>query len=434
MTILCAWSLGWERGIAPHVPVVLLTVLPRVAARGDLLWGDVRGLPLRATAERAHAALVGAGVEDVRLAAAATPIAAEVAARHAPTVVTYVRPGYDRELLAPFPVSVLGPDPRLANLLDGAGVETCRDLAGLTHEAVEIRFGGEGARLWRLARADDVRMLFAPVPRALPEASLEWTDYALRRAERLVFVLNGLVGSVCEALRERGEGAVGVTMRFALVNRTVLERPLRAARPTASRTVWMRLIRLELDSFTLPDAVAGITLRVDAAVRVGGPQGDIFDRGFGTAPAAEDALGQVLDDGVMAIEPENTAHPLLDRRTAWMSLPPGRVMEREVGWRRGAGGRGESVPPSLTLQLLPVPRRVSVATVSRRGDEIPHAYRDGGETHRILDAAGPDRVSGERWGDAYAREYFRCITQDGALVWLYRDARVGAWYLHGWWD
>jgi hypothetical protein len=57
----------------------------------------------------------------------------------------------------------------------------------------------------------------------------------------------------------------------------------------------------------------------------------------------------------------------------------------------------------------------------------------------VVDAAGPDRVSGAQWdGDhTYAREYFRCVTREGALVWLFRDARkrkTGNWYFHGWWD
>ena len=55
-----------------------------------------------------------------------------------------------------------------------------------------------------------------------------------------------------------------------------------------------------------------------------------------------------------------------------------------------------------------------------------------------LQDAGADRFSGGQ-GDAprtYAREYFRCVTNDGALVWLFRDAqeKSGGWYLHGWWD
>jgi hypothetical protein len=197
----------------------------------------------------------------------------------------------------------------------------------------------------------------------------------------------------------------------------------------------MRLIRLELDRLALPDAVTGITVRVDVASGTGSRQGDIFDRGFGSAPAAEEALGQVMDDqGAIAAEPENSAHPLLDRRTTWTSLPAARVMERASDRAGIAAASQRAIETALTLQLLPEPQRVTVATVPRRGDDVPRAYRDASGTHDILDAAGPDRVSGGRWDDAYAREYFRCVIESGRLVWLYRDARSGAWYLHGWWD
>ena len=37
-------------------------------------------------------------------------------------------------------------------------------------------------------------------------------------------------------------------------------------------------------------------------------------------------------------------------------------------------------------------------------------------------------------GELYARDYYQCVTADGLLVLLYRDALAGQWYLHGWWD
>jgi hypothetical protein len=83
---------------------------------------------------------------------------------------------------------------------------------------------------------------------------------------------------------------------------------------------------------------------------------------------------------------------------------------------------------------LPTPRAIETRTEERRDHILPIGYRDGGAWYGILSAAGPDRVSGERWGDAYAREYFRCIVDDGGMVWLYRDARADGWYIHGWWD
>jgi protein ImuB len=408
--------------------------VPHVLSDGDLVWADLRGLPTRDTTERVRNAFTAHNAlsSSVKCGVASTAIAAEVAARHSPQSVTYVRDGYDREFLAPFPVAVLEPDRALANLLDGTGVELCRDLAALSREEVEVRFGSEGVKLWRRARADDRRRVFGSAPRALPEASLEWTDYSIRRAGRLVFVINALFGSVCEALRSRGEGALAVTIRFALANRTTLDHSIRAARATAGQTAWMRLVRLEIERIVFPDSVTGITLRVDATSGTGGRQGDIFDRSFGSESAAEEALGQLMDDqGAVAMEPENSAHPLLDRRTAWTSLSAARVMERAHTYAASLSRSGE---PALTLQLLPEPRRISVATFRRRGDEVPRTYRDAGTTYDIIEVAGPDRVSGGRWDDAYAREYFRCVVEDGGLVWLYRDARSGAWYVHGWWD
>ena len=39
---------------------------------------------------------------------------------------------------------------------------------------------------------------------------------------------------------------------------------------------------------------------------------------------------------------------------------------------------------------------------------------------------GPDRISGGQWDAPYAREYFRCVREDGVLVWLFRGERPGA--------
>ncbi|HEY5086104.1 MAG TPA: hypothetical protein VII66_01985, partial [Gemmatimonadaceae bacterium] len=380
MSFLCLYNPAWLASQPATLHAPLLTMVPRVVSDGDLVWADLRGLPVRDTTERVRNAFTAHNAisSSVKCGVASTAIAAEVAARHSPQSVTYVRDGYDRDFLAPFPIVVLGPERALANLLDGTGVELCRDLARLSHEEVEVRFGSEGVKLWRFARADDGRRIFGSMPRALPEASLEWTDYAIRRAERLVFVINALFGNVCEALKSRGEGALALTISFALANRTTLDHPVRAARATAGQTAWMRLVRLEIERIVFPDAVTGITLRVDAVSGTGGRQGDVFDRGFGSESAAEEALGQLMDDqGSIATEPENSAHPLLDRRTSWTSVPASRVMERAHTYAAALSRSGEC---ALTLQLLSEPRRILVATFRRRGDDIPRTYRDAGAT------------------------------------------------------
>jgi hypothetical protein len=60
---------------------------------------------------------------------------------------------------------------------------------------------------------------------------------------------------------------------------------------------------------------------------------------------------------------------------------------------------------------------------------------DQNEWHELVDVAGPDRVCGGEWKAPYARDYFRCVRDDGTMVWLFRGESQGTdWFLQGWWD
>jgi len=370
-------------------------------------------------------------VEKIRAAISSVPIAAEVAALHGNGGLITIPLGSEREFLAQFPIGVLDPSPSLSVLLDGIGIESCADLAKLDLESIEVRLGLEGARLWRLSRADDTRRIFTTVPRALPSASLDWLDYTLKDAERLVFIINALVGNITNDLKSRGQCAREMMMIFSLANRETLEHLVRPARSTASHKAWMRLMRTHLERLALPDGVVGITIRVESVTGEVERQGDVFDRGFATARAAEETIAQLLDDqGAVVVTPRNTQHPLIDLRTEWVSQEPSQASARIQLRERVVKA---TAAPRLTLQLLPEPKRVAVTTKRRRDHDMPTQYRDK-EWTTLVSAAGPDRVSGGQWTVPYAREYFRCVTDDGMMVWLFRDATNGEWYLHGWWD
>jgi hypothetical protein len=290
-------------------------------------------------------------------------------------------------------------------------------------------------RLWRLARADDPRWLFRPTPHALPSASLEWLEYSLGEAERLLFIINALAGSVCAELVSRGQRAREVSLAFSLASRKPLSHTIRTARPSADRARWMRLVRDALERLTLPDAVTGVALRVERVTGNDGAQGDLFDRGFASAGAVEESLAQLVDDqgDDVLVAPRHSAHPLLEVRTKWVAEEPVR------GARCAVRETAQPTQPQLALQLLTPPRPIAVATEERRDHEVPVRYHDDGRWHDLVEAAGPDRVSGGQWDVAYAREYYRCVRGDGLLVWLFRDRGArkegeDEWYLHGWWD
>jgi protein ImuB len=440
MTYICLWSPATaaaaagtqESGLLHKLIPSLLSAAPRVMLGvNGIVWADARGMSAEPLARDLLQLFHDNGVEKVRVTISLAPICAEVAARYGKGALIAIPAGSERDYLAQHPVGVLEPSPALSSLLDGIGVESCGDLAKLDLESVEVRFGAEGARLWRLSRADDARRIFSSIPRALPSASLDWVDYTLKDPERLVFIINALVGNITTELRSRGEGAREMTMIFSLANRESFEHLVRPARSTASHKAWMRLIRTHLERITLPDGVVGITIRVESVTGEVERQGDIFDRGFTTARAAEETIAQLLDDqGAVVVTPRNTQHPLIDRRTEWVSQEPSQASARIQLRERVVKA---SAAPSLTLQLLPEPRRIAVTTQRRRDHQVPVQYRDKQWT-TIISAAGPDRVSGGQWAEPYAREYFRCVTDDGMMVWVYRDARSDEWYLHGWWD
>jgi hypothetical protein len=454
MAVICARADGEPWDGLEACATELVEVAPRAATTaGGVLWLDGRGLGLKAAARAAAVALARLETASGRrwgVALARVPVAAYVAAgealgaanaagaveRERVAIVT----GEARAWLAGRPLSVLEPEPRLAALLEGVGIETCGMLAALAREAVEVRFGAEGLVLWRWARGDDERRLFRASPRVAESASLDFIDYVVTDPERLVFATNALLGTVCDALESRGAHARGIRLVLALADGGAWERVLRSGRSTASRTTWLRVARSSLERLTVPDAVTGIAVAVEREEAAGVVQGDLFDPGFGTAAAVEAALVRLLEDGAAPIvRPLTSAHPLAERRARFETMEPEATLA-QAGVTRTSSSASEgddSAAPSagLTLQLLATPRPVRVETERRRDHEVPVRYRDRDRGwRRVINAAGPDRVSGGQWEDAYAREYFRVVDEAGALVWLYRDGRKGRWYVQGWWD
>src|SRR5687768_18025106 len=141
MTFVCLWSPAWRiaAGSAADLAPALLAHVPRaLVGEHGLLWADARGLDAHAIAEPLLALARERGHVDVRLGAATTPVAAEVAAtrgelhgRCAPDAatgtggagspaqekpagdraITLVKVGEDATFLASYPVDVLDPPP-----------------------------------------------------------------------------------------------------------------------------------------------------------------------------------------------------------------------------------------------------------------------------------------------------------------------------------
>jgi hypothetical protein len=189
----------------------------------------------------------------------------------------------------------------------------------------------------------------------------------------------------------------------------------------------MRLLRDTLERVRLDDGVVGLALRVDAVRPTESVQGDVLDRGFASAGAAEAALARVLDRDAVVVTARNSQHPLVRRRTEWIEEPSSLV------WARPQVGAGDT-DPEIVLHLLPEPEPVEVEATDRQGFAVPVRSRgaeDGWQ--EIVAASGPDCLSGGQWEMAYAYEAYCCVRGDGELVQLCRDARRNRWEVHGVW-
>ncbi len=431
MTFICIWTPDLAGRPLEQFALAVLKVAPRVAIdQGKCeMWVDGKSLQIDDICDKLATVLRQKRISKAQVGVSGIPVSAEIAA-HLPNEAAplKIKIGDERRFLSVQPIGALFPSPPLQNLFEGTGIEVCGDLACLAQQSVEVRFGAEGVHLWRLSRADDNRLIFAAMPRSLPQASLDWVDYTLSDPERLVFVINSLVDNISTSLESDGHCAREMTLVFSLANRSSYEHPVRPSRSTSSRKAWMRLIRTHLDRIELPDSVTGIELRVEAVTGEIERQGDIFDRGFGTARATEETVAQLLDDqGAVIVLPSNSRHPLLERRTTWQVQEPSHAARAHMV-------KETRHDPQLTLQLFPDPRRITVKTSRRRDHDLPVQYRDNESWIVLESAAGPDRVSGEQWEKSFAREYYRCVTEQGTLVWIYREATSGEWYMHGWWD
>jgi hypothetical protein len=495
MTFVALLIRDWPTGAAANdLLAQLLAVAPRaaIAPSSNLAWLDARGLDPRALVARAREALAEIGVCEVTAGAANVPSVARIAAamrpaapeehavRHAPPEVNSagipgllaepsiraarrtaqllfpVPPGTERRFLAPLPLDVLSPPPRLMSLFASVGLVSCGDLARLTRESVEVRFGRDGLAAWKCARADDPRPIFSARPRELPTASLDWTEFATTDLEQLIFVLHSLLKTVCDTLLLEGVGARSLTLTLTLENRSTIVQPVGSARSTGQRTIWLRLMRRALERITLPDRVTGVAIQVDATGAPAVRQGDLFDLGFASAHAAERAVEHVMDlQGDAVVRLERSEHALLERRAKWVAdqgeehavrhaeaamrpAPPRVSSARSPGtpaeFTPGGAGRTALLAPTLHPQLLPAPREISVTTITRRGFATPIRYTDNSVPWSLKESLGPHCISGDRWTERVAREYHQGVRSDGVIVLLYRDVLTDQWYLAGWWD
>ncbi|HEX2209848.1 MAG TPA: hypothetical protein VHG93_19360 [Longimicrobium sp.] len=446
-----------EGGARAALAGALLGAAPRVIpVRGypRAFWADLTGMEGHggdAGVARALAKAAEQAGHPARVGVAACCIAAAAATRERAVSVRVVPPGREAAYLRRRSLSLIPIHHDLRESLELLGLRTCGDLAALVPAEVELRFGAEGLRAWRLARGDDTRWPFRPAAPGIAAAEADF-EPAIETSEPLRFVLGGLIGSVLGQLeaRQRIPARLRLVLRVEDAEDDVRE--VRPARPTADARVLADLCRRAVEARTLAGPVSGVSLVAEEEGTARADQLDAF-----TAPAPDPgALHAALlpvfarwGEGALSTAVHNGAH-LPGDAADW--APRGSDGIATVADARPAstGRSGEdsrvfrnTLP--LCLRRLPEPLPVGVRVDAEQRPaqvDIPPGQNAlpgggiGGFPPRLWKtrAEGPERISGGWWARGSAREYWRVESPEGWLGLVYRDGPTGRWYLEGWYD
>ena len=426
-----------------------------VPAHPLAFWADASGMERRggdAAVARALAdAARGAGWE-ARVGIAASCIAAAAATRERRHPVRVVPPGREAEYLRRRSLGLLPLSRALRESLALLGLRRCGELAALVPAEVELRFGAEGLRAWRLARGDDPRWPFRPPPPEGASAEAEW-EPPIESAEPLRFVLGGLIAQVTAQLAARQR----IPARLRLVLRTEDggedARDVRPARPTADARVLADLCRRAVEARPLEAPVRGVLLLAD---QEGAARADQLDAFAAPAPdpgALHAALLPVFarwGDGALSGAVRRGAH-LPAEHAEWDARGSEGIAGFTAHAPLPADARADEDTNvfqntlALCLRRLPEPVAVPVREDAVRRPVgvdlggIPKALPGGtiGTFPQRLwktRSEGPERLSGAWWQQGKAREYWHVESPDGWLGLVFRDAPTGRWYLEGWYD
>ena len=321
---------------------------------------------------------------------------------------------------AKVPLSALGISPKLRDHLLVLGIRTLGAFLRLPAAELPTRFGPEATTLHALASDRWAPMQPRPLEDPVEgELQLEPPD---ADHTRLLFGLKGALHGLMKQLARRHQALSMLHMALKLDHAGVVDQYIEPAAPTLDVVSLLELVRLRLESLTLPAAIEEVRLRLE------GTDATTEQLALFRTQSRRDleAAGRAIARLRAAYGPESVTRATL--RAA--HLP-----EASFAWEpvQGVGfpAAGESSEP---LPLLPLCRRVLPRPLALppRPRHEPEAWL--GRRGTITGLDGPYRVSGGWWVRTVERDYYFAHTSTGETLWIFYDRPRRRWMLHGFVD
>jgi protein ImuB len=333
-------------------------------------------------------------------------------------------PVTEARLAAAVPLVQLGIDPDLRDQLRVLGVRTLGDFLRLPPAELTLRFGEPATRLHALASDRwtplQPRELADPITAKL---QLEPPD---DDHTRLLFGLKSTLHRTMDRLAERGEAMTVLHLRLVLDHAGAHDEYIEPAEPTLDVPMLVDLVRLRLESLTLPAAVEEVHVRLEG-IRATAEQLALFQtqrrRDLDAAARAMDRLRAMFGPEAVTRAKLRAAH-LPEASFTWE--PMQRIDFPSVPTAPQGRADMDIIPPlcrrvlERPVPLPPRPRHEPEAWLGRRG--------------AVARLDGPYRVSGGWWVRTVERDYYYAETQHGEVLWIYYDRPRRRWFLHGYVD
>ncbi len=323
-------------------------------------------------------------------------------------------------------VRALRQDATTTAALERLGLITIADLETLPQRSLVQRFGRDLVlAMARLAGNDSLP--FTPlreVPRFAAQTS--WPE-PIGRTEDIEAAIRTLLNRLMAELEQAVAGARRLEILLFRVDGEVVRLALRTGRPSRHAGHLMKLASLELDGLDVGFGIESIRLEVVDIAPLHPEQVDLAQNHDAAELARlTDQLRQRLgSDAVQRLVPHASHWP----EHAQATIDPATAPAEPGPWL---------APQPRPLRLLDQPARIdAMAPVP---DGPPILLRRFGQSEKLREASGPERLEPEWWRTGQSlprpRDYYRVVDAKGQDLWLYREGSFGdaeppTWHVHG---
>ncbi|HUB10011.1 MAG TPA: DNA polymerase Y family protein [Myxococcales bacterium] len=431
MRIACAFVRAAEARVLPETSAAVrdaaFSISPSVEVR-ERVYADLASVigfhgGERQAAQAFQEALRRGGLE-ASVGVAGTRLAAFLAANaQNERAITLVPPAGERRFLAPCPIAAGGPPPELLETLRRWGLHTLGQLAALPREGVGARLGGEGVRWHRLACGEEIEP-WQPVGAAMELSERVELEWGVDRLEPLLFALQQPLERLVSGLTERGLACSRLTLKLDLEPRGTAWRSVEPAAPTRDARALAAFVRYALEKEPAGASVTGVLLGASSA-RPRFEQHRLFGRPsvppekLWTTLARLEALSG--DAKLGSPEPVDGFLSGDDGARLVRFEPPPAPLEAPPPAAHA---------PLAALRLFRPPRAAEVLIERDR----PAAVSADGVRGRVVDCAGPWKVTARWWSTARALDGYDVSLSDGGTYRLAFDRIEGRWLVEGEYD